>query len=251
MDEDEGVGALCPDCDYVVSHEVLRERPAGEGSDFLLRCMECSKVHTLQLRPPRSMTIPFMLSQGPLTEVAHIEIDADELLRIGDHFEHNEATWEINRLEDLEGNSKKRLIAENCVRANALRSDLIRVRLTMTRGGFSSSGHVIVERDTIFKGGSLFEHEDEEWRIRAIHTGSGRTMHGKVVAQDIKRVYLHEKPPPEEFTAPRTERERRQAWKEGRLGSNPNPTLPDSKKKDRKNVGRTFGETRRLKRKRR
>ena len=45
------------------------------------------------------------------------------------------------------------------------------------------------------------------------------------LAPDIKRMYLHEPPKPEHF-APRTPRERRQAWKEGRLGNNPNPIRP-------------------------
>ena len=65
----------------------------------------------------------------------------------------------------------------------------------------------------------------ETWRIRAIHTGQVRTLRGTVEAPDIKRMYLHEPPNPEHFE-PKTPRERRQAWKEGRLGFNPNPILP-------------------------
>ena len=250
-DDDDGtIGSRCPDCNEIFGHEVLRERPAGEGSDFLLRCMECGKVHTLQLRPPKAVTISFMLSEGSDTNIANIEIDADEYLVLGDQFEHGDATWEINRLEDKESNSRKRIRAEHCLRANALRSDMIRVRLTKTTGEYSESSHVVVERDTIFHGGKLFVHEGVEWRIRAIHTGSGRTLYGRVVAQDIKRVYLHEKPQPQEYQEPRSERERRQAWKEGRLGYNPDPIRSEIIKKDRKNTGHTTGETRRLKKKR-
>jgi len=69
------------------------------------------------------------------------------------------------------------------------------------------------------------DHNGETWRIRAIHTGTGRTLRGTVQAPDIKRMYLHEPPRPEYF-APRTPRERRQAWKEGKLGHNPNPIRP-------------------------
>jgi uncharacterized Zn finger protein len=249
-DDDDAIGARCPDCNEIFGHEVLRERPTGTGSDFLVRCMECSKVHTLQLRPPKPVIISFMLSEGSETFIANIEMDADEFLVLGDQFEHSDATWEINRLEDDEGNSRKRILAERCLRANAMRSDMIRVRLTMTTGEYSESSHVVVERDTIFHGGKLFDHEGIEWRIRAIHTGSGRTLYGRVVAQDIKRVYLHEKPQPQEYQEPRSERDRRQAWKEGRLGYNPNPIRPETIKKDRKNTGHTPGDTRRLKKKR-
>ena len=57
-------------------------------------------------------------------------------------------------------------------------------------------------------------------------------MKGTIEAQDIKRMYLHE-PPKQEHFEPKTPRERRQAWKEGRLGYNPNPEVP---KKSLRNV---------------
>ena len=53
-------------------------------------------------------------------------------------------------------------------------------------------------------------------------------MTGRVPAHDIKRIYLHEPPRIEENI--HTPRERRQAWKEGRLGDNPNPIVPDAEK---------------------
>ena len=56
-----------------------------------------------------------------------------------------------------------------------------------------------------------------------------RAMTGRVPAHDIKRIYLHE-PQRIEENIPRTPRERRQAWKEGRLGDNPNPIVPDAEK---------------------
>ena len=104
------------------------------------------------------------------------------------------------------------------------------VRLTLTKGEFSDSDSIFVERDKMFRAGTVMEHDGAKWRIRAIHTGTGRTMTGRVVAHDIKRIYLHEPPKPEENVIPRTPRERRQAWKEGRLGENPNPVMPDAEK---------------------
>ena len=78
----------------------------------------------------------------------------------------------------------------------------------------------------------MIDYAEEVWRIRAIHTGTGRTLKGTVEAQDIKRIYLHEPPNLEHFE-PKTPRERRQAWKEGRLGYNPNPELPKEVTKKR------------------
>ena len=151
-----------------------------------------SHVHTLELRPPKPVMIPFLLSEGAHTRLEEIELDDDEELHIGDIFEHDEASWEINRIETKTGNSRRKLIASRIGRANAVRSDVVMVRLTLTRGEFSDSDAIFVEREKIFKAGSIFEHAGSKWKIRAIHTGAGRTMTGRVPAHDIKRIYLHE-----------------------------------------------------------
>ena len=42
--EDEEVlenAVLCPTCEDVTSHQILREKEAGRGKDYLLRCEEC------------------------------------------------------------------------------------------------------------------------------------------------------------------------------------------------------------------
>jgi uncharacterized Zn finger protein len=219
----------CPGCNEVCGHEILREKKVNTGSDFLVKCIECGKVHTVQFRTPKAVSIQFLLSEGANTVVNHIDLDEDELLTIGDIFEHAEASWEINRIENKKSEPKKSLVATEIGRINALRSDVVMVRLTLTEGEYSNSDSIFVERDTIFKSGSIFEHKGTRWRIRAIHTGAGRTMTGSVAAHDIRRIYLHEPPRVEEFI-PRTPRERRQAWKEGKLGHNPNPIIPDAEK---------------------
>ena len=220
----------CPGCRQPCGHEILREKKAGTGTDYLLKCEECSHIHTVQMRPPKEVIVPFLLSEGSETVVIKIDVDDDEVLRIGDIFEYAEASWEINRIENKHNISVKKLIASEVGRANAVRSDIVMVRLTLTKGEFSDSDSIFVERDKIFRAGTVMEHDGARWRIRAIHTGTGRTMTGRVVAHDIKRIYLHEPPKPEENDIPRTPRERRQAWKEGRLGDNPNPVIPDAEK---------------------
>ena len=172
--------------------------------------------------------IPFLLSEGAHTRLEEIELDDDEELHIGDIFEHDEASWEINRIETKTGNSRRKLIASRIGRANAVRSDVVMVRLTLTRGEFSDSDAIFVEREKMFKAGSIFEHAGSKWKIRAIHTGAGRTMTGRVPAHDIKRIYLHEPPRPEE-NIPRTPREktgmeRRTTWSQSKS------IIPDAEK---------------------
>ena len=74
----------CPGCGEFCEQDILKEKKAGEGIDYLLKCQECGHVHTLQIRPPRPILIPFILSEGAHSRVAEIEIDDDEELHVGD-----------------------------------------------------------------------------------------------------------------------------------------------------------------------
>ncbi|MFL2949755.1 MAG: HVO_0476 family zinc finger protein [Candidatus Poseidoniaceae archaeon] len=215
----------CPVCDELTGHEILTEKLKGTGKDYLLKCIDCSKVHTVHLRPPPVVEIPFILTEGPSSSTSKLEIDADEMIELEDVFKDGEKLWKINQIEMKNGRKAKRAEASLIARASALRCDMVRVKITMTRGEDSEADVLIVPEATTYTASKLIEIEGHEWRIRAIHTGKGRTLRGTVDAPDIKRMYLHEPPNPEHFE-PRTPRERRQAWKEGRLGFNPNPVLP-------------------------
>ena len=114
-------------------------------------------------------------------------------------------------------------------------ADEVMVRITKLEGNGPSQPH-LGAADEYFKGGSKMYFEGEEWRIRAIHTGAGRTMKGNVKAIDIKRIYLHE-PIVEEICRCLKQKERRQAWK-GRLGYNPNPIKPNQNSDNKQVQGR-------------
>ncbi|MAJ01034.1 MAG: hypothetical protein CMA10_01315 [Euryarchaeota archaeon] len=215
----------CPTCDNLEGHDILKEKSVGSGADFLVRCQVCSHVHTIEFRPPVAKNIPFILTDGPHSQRIVLVIDADEEFVINDVFEEDEKLWKVHQIEAKDGTQPDHALATEVERITAIRTDRVRVKMTLTRGEDSHADVIIVPQETTFTASHLMEHEGETWRIRAIHTGSGRTLRGTVQAPDIKRMYLHEPPRPEHF-APRTPRERRQAWKEGKLGHNPNPIRP-------------------------
>ncbi len=216
---------MCSECNEYAEHEILKERQVGSGRDLLVKCVTCSAISNLQIREPKSIQIPFILTDGPNSLRAELAIDDDEEFSIGDVFEDREMLWSINQIIDHQGRKKSTLKATEAAVVSALRTDMVRVKVTATRGEFSDSSSILVEYGTKFTADTKFDYEGEVWRIRAIHTGTGRTLRGTVEAQDIKRIYLHEPPNLEHFE-PKTPRERRQAWKEGRLGFNPNPEIP-------------------------
>lgn len=249
-DEEEEIldnATHCPSCDEMTAHDIIKEKKVGDGADFMVKCTVCQRVHTVIFRPPPPTNIPFILTEGPRSERVVLVIDADEEFIVGDVFEEDDKLWRIHQIETQDLKHPSSALASNIARITALRTDMVRVKITLTRGEDSTADVLVVPQETTFTASHLIDHAGETWRIRAIHTGAGRTLRGTVNAPDIKRMYLHE-PPKSEHFAPRTPRERRQAWKEGKLGHNPNPERP--KEHVKKGVHPTTSNKRKRKQKR-
>ena len=192
-DETEDVAhmAICSDCELECEHDVLRSVERGQGVDLLVRCHECANVHTLELRPPRSIAVRFTLSEGEHSQRTDIQVDDDEMFSIGDCFDHEQGTWEITRLEATGGISLTTADPGEIDMVWAMRADKVRVKLTFTEGEKSWSDTIICEPGEMFTCGASFTHEDERWRIRALHSGRGRKLTGKLPAGRIRRIFLH------------------------------------------------------------
>jgi len=195
--EDEGAFSECPSCDEVTDHSIIKRTPRGEGEDFLVRCVTCSFVHKVMIRPPKPVMVKTTLSDGRESFGVEIEVDMDEEISVGDMFEHEDKTWMVTRIDNNDSRSKKVLSASKIFSMWATRSDKTIVGITMTSGEISESGKLECEPDRVFSCGTIIDFAESRWRIRAIHTGKGRTLTGSRIANEIRRIYLH--PPNKEY----------------------------------------------------
>tara|TARA_B100001113_G_scaffold98443_1_gene79323 strand:+ start:1704 stop:2348 length:645 start_codon:yes stop_codon:yes gene_type:complete len=184
----------CPSCGTEEVHEILSEKEVGGGADYRVRCDTCSHVHLIQVRPPKAVIVQFTLSDGAHSSNEEIEVDEDEVIHIGDVFDHAQMLWRVQTLHLKQEQSVRYADPVSIVSAWAVRCDLVRIKVTMTRGEDSASSVIESDPDTVFSCGTIIEHEGEKWRIRAIHTGIGRTLTGRREAAEIRRLFLH--PPP-------------------------------------------------------
>lgn len=195
--QDEEPFSECPSCVDVTAHSIIKRVPQGEGEDVLVRCSACSFVHKIMIRPPKPVMVKTTLSDGRESFGVQIEVDEDEEISIGDMFEHNEITWMVTRIDNDQSRPEKVLRASKIFSMWATRSDKTIVGITMTSGEISESGKLECEPDRVFSCGSIINFAESRWRIRAIHTGKGRTLNGSRVANEIRRIYLH--PPDREY----------------------------------------------------
>ena len=192
VDQEEVVENVtyCSECDDYSEHEILKERSIGSGRDLLLKCLTCATISNLQIREPRSINVAFILTDGPHSKRTEIEVDDDELFNIGDVFEDDDMLWSINQIIDNEGRKQSSIHPSEVSVISALRTDMVRVKVTATRGEFSDSSSMLVDYGTKFTADTKIDYEGEVWRIRAIHTGSGRTLR-VLLKHKISREYTY------------------------------------------------------------
>jgi len=183
--------ASCPSCSRSTEHEVLRRTPKGGGNDILAKCVECDEVHTIVLRPPKAVRVNATLSDGKESEARSIEVDEDEIISIGDVFERDGALWEVTRIDGDASQPYEKLGASEIKAMWAVRRDRAVVKLTLTDGESSIASRIECDPDRVFTCGSILEVDGRRWRIRALHTGKGRTLSGSRPAADLRRMYLH------------------------------------------------------------
>ena len=192
LDDEETVDVSeCSNCEDFTEHRILRRFNKGEGEDLLIQCVGCNEVQTLHLRPGKAINITSILSDGAESQTQSIESDDDELISVGDVFEHNGILYRVTRIDDSDTRPKKTMVAREISTLWAVRCDKCIVRLTMTDGEESHSRTIECPPDEVFSCGSIMEIEGVRWRIRALHTGKGRTLRGKRTAIDLRRIYHH------------------------------------------------------------
>ena len=192
LDEEEAVDvSQCSNCEDFTEHNVLRRVRKGDGEDLLIQCLECNEVQTLHLRPGKPIKITSILSDGAESQTQTVESDDDELISVDDVFDHSGILYRVTRIDDSDTRSQRSMVASDISTLWAVRCDKCIVRLTMTDGEESSSTSIECSPDKVFSCGSIMEIEGVRWRIRALHTGKGRTLRGKRASIDLRRIYLH------------------------------------------------------------
>ena len=192
LDDEEAIDvSQCSNCEDFTEHNVLRRVKKGDGKDLLIQCLECNEVQTLHLRPGKPIKITSILSDGAESQTQTVESDDDELISVDDVFDHSGILYRVTRIDDSDTISQRSMVASDISTLWAVRCDKCIVRLTMTDGEESSSTSIECSPDKVFSCGSIMEIEGVRWRIRALHTGKGRTLRGKRAAIDLRRIYLH------------------------------------------------------------
>ena len=159
------------------------------NAEDLVKCTQLTNKFIL-----KALNAAFGIHTGQIRTddvLKDIDSDDDEEISLDDVFEHEEILYRVTRIDDSETRPKRSMLASEISTLWAVRCDKCILRLTMTDGEASKSETIECAPDDVFTCGSIMEIDGSRWRIRALHTGKGRTLRGKRSAIDIRRIYLH------------------------------------------------------------
>ena len=131
------------------------------------------------------------LSEGSESSSVFVESDSDESISVGDLFERDGSFWSVTRIEIGDKMSVKSCKAGEIVSMWAVNKNTCVVKITLTDEETSTASTIDCDPEKEFSCGTVMRIDGRRWRISAIHTGEGRTLRGKRVAADIRRMYLH------------------------------------------------------------
>ena len=190
-EDEDVVFAQCPSCLGETEHKIIKKTNKGKGEDFLVRCIICEGIHKIMLRPPNLVLVKTTLSDGNNSQRTDLDVDEDEVISVGDVFEHLDATWRVTRIDNSKSQPEQSLFSTDIYSMWATRTDKVVIAITLTDGEISESIKMDCEPERKFSCGTIIVIDDKRWRIRAIHTGKGRTLTGSRFAREIRRIYVH------------------------------------------------------------
>ena len=80
-------GALyldCPTCGEVTLHEVVHGKASGKSLEVDVRCRACGTTTHQALKQTEALTVPIVVSEGPLSRRTTIDVDEEELISVDD-----------------------------------------------------------------------------------------------------------------------------------------------------------------------
>lgn len=192
MAKTEIAEAECPSCSpgEPTTHVVLKK-------GGLIKCEECGYVHAVEVPKKKAIRLRVIVSRQEKSTVQEIEVNEDDVIRVGDEFVVEHADDEVSgvRVQSIEVKTKGRpesAVARDIETLWARTIDEVIVKVAVQKGAITESINYKTGGDTEFTVGDTIRLQGYEAVITSIkeRDGGHQKRRGKVVlAKDIKRVY--------------------------------------------------------------
>jgi uncharacterized Zn finger protein len=190
MDEDDDQGLVdlkCPECDEVWEHIVMRAAEAA----WTVQCMRCRTTRTMPApKQERFIPVPVILSEGPASRTAQVQVPLDGKVAIDDEFDLEGRRVRVTAVETPDGRRPKSVKGREVKTLYAVFFDTVTLHYTVNQGEITRSFQEAVVPETEIHVGSVREVDGNRLAIKTLKSDQNRTLHrGYLYARNISRVF--------------------------------------------------------------
>jgi len=185
-------GALyldCPTCGEVTLHEVVHGRASGKSLEVDVRCRTCGTLTHQALKQTEAITVPIVVSEGPLSRRTTIDVDEEELISVDDELLVEGALVHVRSIEV--GHEQRVPEARGAAIKTiwAVTYGKVKVKFSINDGPRTKMAEVDAAPDEEFTVGDIVETGGITSVVHSIKTQDKAVRRGSVPARDIVRVY--------------------------------------------------------------
>lgn len=181
---------LCPDCDDMTEHQILKGRMGKATLEGTFRCNDCGKVTSETIRIPELIEVPVVYSDGEVSETTRTTLEDNDIVALDDEFELDDGRQVcVTYIEVGDGRRVKKAVATKIKKLWVKRFDVLNLKVSVNDVGKTYPLRVQAEPDDEFVTGSILKFDDFDCMIHAIKTKGNLVKHGSAEARDIVRIY--------------------------------------------------------------
>jgi uncharacterized Zn finger protein len=180
----------CPQCGERSLHEILKGRIGKKKVlEATVKCEECGRVYTTVIREPEEVSVPVIVSDQGESVRTEVELEANDLLMVGDEFFLDETHVIITALEQEGAKRVKRSPADLIKTIWAKKFDKVKVKVSVNNIHHTLSKEILALPDEEFLVGDILRFGREEAVISSIKTKHKMIRYEGAAARDIVRIY--------------------------------------------------------------
>lgn len=186
---------LCPKCDDVTEHAILKARIGKDNITGTFQCSECMRIFSESIRIPRQFEIPVLFSDGEVTEKTKTLVEENELIEVDDEFYLDDGRRVCVTLIDTDdGMRRNKVLASDIKKLWVKQFDVISVKISVNDNRRTVPFRIDAEPDDEFSVGMLLSFEHFDAVVHAIKTKTRLLRRGDAEAREIRRVYAKIRP---------------------------------------------------------
>lgn len=185
-------GALyqeCESCGDVTLHEVVHGKISRGHLELTVRCGECGTTSHQAREESKPLRLRTIYSEGRGSRRTHVEVEADEVLAVGDELLVDGVPAQVRGIEVGQDRRVEAAPVKDIMTLWTVRFDEVRIKYSINMGHRTKAVEQVATPDEEFTVGEMVRVGGVDAVIHRIKTWDRVLRKGSAEARDIVRIY--------------------------------------------------------------